>query len=455
MFKNVASQKLIVYAFDSTTNLPKTGDSANLTAYVSKDYGSVTVLTDTSATEMDSTNGKGYYLFDLTQSETNGDCLLFSAKSSTANIVVIAVPAVVFTLPSTGILAPTTSGRTLDVSAGGEAGIDWANIGSPTTTVGLSGTTVKTATDVETDTADIQSRLPAALVSGRIDASVGAMAANTLTASALATDAVGEIADGVWDEALSGHLTVGTTGRAVWVSGAVLDETTSTGTPTTTTMQLTAGSGTDDYYNDLEIIPLSGAVAGQARVITDYTGATKTVTIDEPWTSAPASGVAVLIRATHKNSINQIQAAVWNADMATYVGAGTFGEAGNSYWASTYSDIQTVLANLATTDGKVDTIDNIVTGIDSVTDKLDTTMELDGMVYRFTTNALETAINSEIESGYSLAESTRLQNAVLLGKVSGGGTTTEIFRDIADTKNRVTATVDASGNRTAITLDET
>lgn len=45
-------------------------------------------------------------------------------------------------------LAPTVAGRTLDVSAGGEAGVDWANIGSPTTTVGLSGTTVKTATDV-------------------------------------------------------------------------------------------------------------------------------------------------------------------------------------------------------------------------------------------------------------------------------------------------------------------
>ena len=43
---------------------------------------------------------------------------------------------------------------------------------------------------------DIQSRIPAALVSGRMDASVGAMAANTLTASALATDAVTEIQSG-------------------------------------------------------------------------------------------------------------------------------------------------------------------------------------------------------------------------------------------------------------------
>lgn len=65
-------------------------------------------------------------------------------------------------------LQPTTAGRTLDVSVGGEAGIDLANIGSPTTTVNLSGVTIKTATDIETDTQDIQNRLPAALVDGRI-----------------------------------------------------------------------------------------------------------------------------------------------------------------------------------------------------------------------------------------------------------------------------------------------
>lgn len=50
---------------------------------------------------------------------------------------------------------------------------------------------------VDTEIADIQARLPAALVGGRIDASVGAMAANTLTASALATDAVTEIQSGL------------------------------------------------------------------------------------------------------------------------------------------------------------------------------------------------------------------------------------------------------------------
>lgn len=50
---------------------------------------------------------------------------------------------------------------------------------------------------IQADTDDIQTRLPAALVGGRIDASVGAMAADTVTASALAADAVDEILDEV------------------------------------------------------------------------------------------------------------------------------------------------------------------------------------------------------------------------------------------------------------------
>src|SRR3990172_6710275 len=80
-----------------------------------------------------------------------------------------------FSIEARSAVRPTTAGRTLDVSAGGEAGLDWANIGSPTTAQNLSGTTVKTATDVETDTVDIQNRLPAALVGGRIDANMGAL----------------------------------------------------------------------------------------------------------------------------------------------------------------------------------------------------------------------------------------------------------------------------------------
>ena len=49
-----------------------------------------------------------------------------------------------FSIEAQSPLRPTTAGRTLDVSAGGEAGIDWANIGSPTTAVNLSATNIDT-----------------------------------------------------------------------------------------------------------------------------------------------------------------------------------------------------------------------------------------------------------------------------------------------------------------------
>jgi hypothetical protein len=52
-------------------------------------------------------------------------------------------------------------------------------------------TTIDNVVDsIQADTDNIQTRLPAALVGGRIDASVGAMAAGTVTAAAIATNAI-------------------------------------------------------------------------------------------------------------------------------------------------------------------------------------------------------------------------------------------------------------------------
>lgn len=110
-------------------------------------------------------------------------CLRGAANMHPVDIE-IELDAVDYQTDAFGAVKPTIAGRTLDVSVGGEAGIDLANIGSPTTTVNLSGLTIKTATDVETDTQDIQSRIPAALVDGRMVANaqvVGDKTGYTLT----------------------------------------------------------------------------------------------------------------------------------------------------------------------------------------------------------------------------------------------------------------------------------
>jgi hypothetical protein len=129
---------------------------------------------------------------------------------------------------------------------------------------------------VQSDTNDIQTRIPAALVSGRIDASVGAMATDVLTSTALAASAVTEIqsglstldaagvrtavglasanldtqlaalptaaenADAVWDEVLSGHLTAGSTGNALNAAG-------SAGDPWSTSIPGAYGAGSAGY----------------------------------------------------------------------------------------------------------------------------------------------------------------------------------------------------------------
>lgn len=58
-----------------------------------------------------------------------------------------------------------------------------------------------------------------------------------------------------------------------------------------------------------------------------------------------------------------------------------------------------------------------------------------------------------VDNNLTLIQSMRLVVAALAGKVSGAGGTTITIRDTADTKNRIVATVDSNGNRTALTLD--
>jgi len=60
---------------------------------------------------------------------------------------------------------------------------------------------------------------------------------------------------------------------------------------------------------------------------------------------------------------------------------------------------------------------------------------------------------SGIESNATLRQAIRLMLATLCGKASGFEGTTVTFRNTADTKSRVVATVDSSGNRNAVTLD--
>lgn len=69
-------------------------------------------------------------------------------------------------------------------------------------------------------------------------------------------------------------------------------------------------------------------------------------------------------------------------------------------------------------------------------------------------DALLDRVNA-IETSFTVRQSLRILSAALAGKLSGAAGTTVTIRNVGDSKDRVVATVDSSGNRTSITLDAT
>jgi len=146
--------------------------------------------------------------------------------------------------------------------------VDITHVAGAATTATLD--TIKTETaSIQADTNDIQARLPAALVSGRIDASVGAMAAGVITAAAVATGAID--ADALATDAVTKIRSL--------VSGTA-------DSGSTTTMVDAARTEADtDYWKGCLLLFTSGTISGQVRLITAFDAAT--------FTFAPATTQAV------------------------------------------------------------------------------------------------------------------------------------------------------------------
>ena len=95
MFKNVASQKVAVFAWDNAAGAAKTGDAANISAQISKDGAATAATNDVAPTELDATDAPGIYIFDMTQAETNADLVVIAPVSSTSDIVLR--PVIIYT----------------------------------------------------------------------------------------------------------------------------------------------------------------------------------------------------------------------------------------------------------------------------------------------------------------------------------------------------------------------
>jgi hypothetical protein len=133
-FTLAGSPVISAYPSNSTTQL-----TAGITLTV--DFDTVTGLNHVRVV---ASGGNGY------ATATNYEMVITTGTVNSVSVVGYVVGT--FSIENRSAVMPTTAGRTLDVSATGEAGLDWANVGSPGTTVSLSATTVAIVTAVSTVT---------------------------------------------------------------------------------------------------------------------------------------------------------------------------------------------------------------------------------------------------------------------------------------------------------------
>lgn len=73
--------------------------------------------------------------------------------------------------------------------------------------------------------------------------------------------------------------------------------------------------------------------------------------------------------------------------------------------------------------------------------------------YSLSAAGVDAILDDTVEGSLTMRQMVKIMAAALAGKASGGGTTTITFTGLDGTTTRITATVDASGNRTAVTVN--
>lgn len=327
---------------------------------------------------------------------------------------------------STKALEPTTAGRTLDVTTTGEAGIDWANVGSPTTTVNLSGTTIATTQKVDVETIKTNPVVNGGTVTFPTNATLASttnVTAGTITTVTNLTNAP-----------TSGDLT---STMKTSVETAVSNQLASYDAPTNTEMVAAfteiKGATWSSVTDTLEAI----RDRGDAAWIT-----ATTVTVSDKTGFKLASDGLALVTTWTVNITGSLSGSV--GSVTGNVGgnvAGSIGSLATQAKADVNAEADTALVDYGgPTLAEVDAI--VSAAISSLND--------------VSTSQITTAVLAMAYEGSETFQTfLRLVRSALVGKLAGAATTTVTARDAADSKDRITATVDASGNRTAVTVDGT
>jgi hypothetical protein len=347
--------------------------------------------------------GNGQWSVALSQAETNGDHIVFSfvltgAVTQTVNVYTIDADLtnldVAVSTRSTVAATDIVSGGAITTSGGAVSnvtlvattttntdmrGTDGANTFAPDN-ASIAAILVDTGTDIPASIAALNDFNPATdtvanvttvgSVTNPVTTDAASRTASQADVSALATAASiaalndlssTDVTNAVWDASTSSHNVAGSFGRGfgqvkeglVSIDGQVNDL-----SATTTSFVTNLAAAVDDYYNGQTLHFISGSLAGQSQVIRDYSGTTKTITLDSALTSAPSNADEFIVLSTHVHTIAEIADGVWDESQSGHTTVGTFGY---------YLDSQ---VSALATQSSVNTIDSNVDAIKVKTDQL-------------------------------------------------------------------------------------
>lgn len=436
-------RKIPFVAVDATDFVTRETGLSSFTVYRSRDGGAATVYTTPTVAEASAANMPGLYWLTIDEDTTLGashDCEEYAVHITHAGMAPVtlaltierpkftegqsatmannAVDADIERLQGSVIATPTVAG-VLEVDV-----THWIGTAAATPTVagvpevdithfnGVAGTFASGRPEVNVShwrgtaaAVPTTAGVPAVeavdiSAAGQTDirSAVGLATANLDTQlDALPTAA--ENADAVWDEDATAHQTTGTFGASI---------------------------GDPSAFDDLSLQSLATSIKGDTGYIPNLANALNV------WPGSAQSGTTTTLVDT---SLTQADADYWKGNYVVFLTGSIAGQA------------------------------RLITGFNAGTDTLTfspaTTQSVGTNNYVILSNApAPTAAENAAEllatatdGAVTVAQSLRLANSANGAKLSGAATTSIAIRDLADTKNRVAATVDADGNRTAVTLD--
>lgn len=230
-----------------------------------------------------------------------------------------------------------------------------------------------------------------------VRAAIG-MAAADLDTQLAALPTAAENADANWDEVLSGHLTVGTTGKA-------LSDASAAGTP-------------------LDAAGVRAAVGLAAA------------NLDTQLASIPAAA----------------SAATWGDTRADYTVVGTFGEVMNGAGDQLAADVAAIKAKTDNLPAEPASRTNITSAagvaVTSIANNVVTAAVLDASAAaEFAARILD---GENLDTGLTVRHGLELAAGGILNKLTGAGTGIEKVRNFSDTNDLASVTLDINGNKTAV-----